>query len=52
VQSILDQLSELSQVQYEREISRVWDLACARPSGVRTIAPARVRSTGSDPRFA
>jgi len=33
--AILDRLDSLSELQYEREISRIWDLARARPSGVR-----------------
>jgi hypothetical protein len=52
-QSILDHLEALDEVQYEREISQLWDLACARPSGVRVVtAPGRLRLVASDRRFA
>ena len=37
---LLDRLDSLSELQYEREISLLWDLACERPSGVRLMPMA------------
>ena len=50
--SLLDCIDSLSDLQYEREVSLLWDLACERPSGVRLVpvgarplqhTPARIR---------
>lgn len=35
--ALLARLDSLSELQYEREISLLWDLACERPSGVRLV---------------
>jgi hypothetical protein len=42
--SLLDRLEALSPVQYEQEISLLWDLACEPQSGVRVVPlPSRPR---------
>ncbi len=49
--AVLARLEVLNDVQYEREIARVRDLACGRPSGVRVAVGARRRGSapGVDP---
>jgi hypothetical protein len=41
--SVLGRLEALDDIQYEREISRVWDLACGRRSGLRLAVGGRTR---------
>ena len=38
--TMLDRVESLSELQYDQEISRLWDLACERPSGVRFVPVA------------
>jgi hypothetical protein len=51
--SILERLESLNELEYEQEISLLWDLACERPSGVRLVpVPARPRLPASRMRVA